>query len=196
MSRVGLDLDQVIYPFVQEFRQYAIDREWLTADAPYATIWAFYESYGWSRDQFLMVHEEFVKDWGYRAGPVIGGRETLQALERLSDAGHEIVLVTARHTTPDQRLAIEVQTREWLSSHRVFFDELHFERDKTRVPVDYFLDDRYSNFDALACVGVESWLYDQPWNRAERRGTELVVSSVSEYVDYVLKGGAGHFGSG
>lgn len=188
MARVGLDIDGVLYPFTERFQGEV--EEALGYDLEPAKSWAFFEDWGFDDAWFKEAHWDFVYNGGYFDGEVIGGNDTLNALRRLREAGHEVILVTARHTTDGQQDAVKAQTCAWLQERNVWYNELHFEKDKTKIPVDYFLDDKYENYNSFYRTpsDVKSHLLDQPWNQTQRHLVDepLVVSSVSEYVDMIL----------
>lgn len=61
--------------------------------------------------------------------------DALEAMHRLHDAGHRLVIVTAK---PDWAVP---DTLRWLADHRAPTTEIHFEYDKHRVECDVYLDD-------------------------------------------------------
>ena len=187
MSRVGLDVDGVLADFQGAFREFAslVDG----VDYPEARTWKFWQEYGWTEGRWKEMHWQFVQDGWYGDLPVLGGVETLAALDRLKAAGHDIILITARHTVPGQQEMIEQDTHYWLDGNGIPADEVHFTSDKTSVDVDYFLDDRFSNYEAFCeQENVLSFLLDAPWNKEERGSWDWhwTVNSVAEYVDRIL----------
>lgn len=176
MARVGFDLDNVIYPFVEEFCSY------VDVDPKTVTQWRFYKDFDWTEERFDEELAWWHDDGGLRCGYPIGGVESRQAMQELGDAGHEIFIVTARNPSTEE------DTRYWLSTFHIPYHHLVFEKDKTAVDVDYMLDDKWENFDALVRKpGVFAFLMDQPWNRAAASWlSQWRVSSVRQYVDKVL----------
>lgn len=161
---VGVDLDEVCYPFVDAFRHWLVHERGLpAADLPPPT------RYGVPSREWGLDEEAFLAEFcaAIEAGhlfavgdPLPGAKEGLDALRA---AGHEIVLITARGYPP-LREAIELATVEWLERHGLPHDRLIFDHDKTCVRTDVFLDDAVHNYDALAEAGLRPVLYTQPYN--------------------------------
>ena len=83
---------------------------------------------------------------------------------------------------------ILTNTREWLAKHDVPFDALFFDRDKTSVRTDVFIEDNLENYAALEGAGTFATLVAQPWNVDDPRDLNR-VSSVTEFVDMILAQG-------
>ena len=179
--RIGFDVDHPLFDFTDGFHLYSeqITREHL----PSPTTWEFWQEWGWSRSAFDQAHEVFVDDHCYELGNLVGGDATRDAMQRLRDAGHTIVLITARYTNQRQQASIEWQTRYWLAANDVPYDELHFNSDKGCVPTDWFIDDRPENLDALPDT-TTAVLMNAPWNT---KSPWFRVHSVADYVDLILE---------
>lgn len=186
MARVGFDIDNVLFDFSGAFHRYAEVR--LRRTLPVGKTWKFFEAWGIDQDEFDGLHVDFADDDEYAFGALIGGLVTVQSIKDLRDAGHQVILVTARHTADHtQSATIERQTREWLDDEGVPYDELYFSTAKTEIELDYFLDDRPENFEAFHNeTEVESFLYSQPWNDDVCAFGHRVFS-VKEYVANVLE---------
>ncbi|HLN60319.1 MAG TPA: hypothetical protein VK464_02120 [Symbiobacteriaceae bacterium] len=95
-------------------------------------------------------------------GPVPGAAEALGALRQ---AGHELVVVTAR--TPRMR----GMTEAWLAYHSIAVDGLHFLEGGSKAPLaraeglDLLVEDAPHNALAVAEAGVRVLLYGAPYNR-------------------------------
>ena len=104
-------------------------------------------------------------DWarGHGEGSLFRHLETyddaVPTLERLSKAGHEIVIITTK-----PRWAIH-DTFAWIAEHRIPTREVHIISEKWRVPCDVYLDDAPHHLEAihrarpgsLVCRYVRSW---------------------------------------
>src|SRR5690606_38755938 len=123
-ARVGVDIDGEIFPFVERFGDFVAQAEGQVYPPP--TRWDFFREWGKDRAWFDWMHGRFVRAGGYTKGELIGGEATRQALRRLQQAGHQVVLVTARHTFPEQADWIRADTLTWLRYERVLYNELHF----------------------------------------------------------------------
>lgn len=87
--------------------------------------------------------------------PVPGAIEKLRALR---DAGHYVILLTARHMQTCEGNVGQVVARQglttmqWLDRHGIEYDELHF----GKPHADVYLDDnavRFESWDAIAADG-------------------------------------------
>lgn len=149
--RIGVDLDGVVYEFVDALRSLLIWRGRIVEPVPPATHWSFYKDWGLTTPEFLdILCEGIVFLTGHPTAGAIRG------LVRLRNAGHTIHIVTHR--------SAEAATETWLHTHGVPYDSLTFSEDKTCVPVDVFIDDRKENYDAIEAAGILAFLYDRPWN--------------------------------
>lgn len=175
MARIGIDLDGVCYDFGGSLREYLRRfHDWDEARCPAATRWEFYEDWGLSLQEFIRHCHE-----GVNAGVIFSHGDpyhgTRRALLSLREAGHTLHVVTDRSFGSSG--ASEAATRTWLDRHAIPFDALTFSADKTVARVDWMIDDKLANYDALDATGVNVWLLDRPWNqditRRRRRVTTL-----------------------
>ena len=182
MARVGIDIDGVLYPFDQEFREALIeDKRRLPEQCPPPTRWEFYEDWKMTRECFIDYCDQFTNEGKlFKYGSPYPG--SASQLWRLKDAGHTIVLITNRNFG-DPAL-MEKHTVMWLQDWVFPYDELHFVENKTTVDVDYHVDDHTDNYYAMRGRGVNSWLLNRPWNTDDL--ATFRVESLEEYVDYVL----------
>lgn len=161
---VGVDLDEVCYPFIGAFRAWLVDaRGHRAEDLPARTRFGVpSREWGFDEEAFLAEFRAAIEAGHlFTAGdPLPGAKEGLCALRT---AGHEIVLITARAYEP-VRQAIEAATVAWLGEHGLPYDRLVFDHDKTCVRTDVFLDDAVHNYDALEEAGLRPVLYTQPYN--------------------------------
>ena len=180
MARVGFDIDGVLFDFTGRFHRFA---EAMTGESLLTPeTWEFWREWDWTREQFDELHVQFVSDGEYTVGEPMDG---VQPMRELVEAGHEIVLVTARHVE-GWDWAVGRQTRDWLTAYSIPFDGLHFTSDKAKIDVDYFIDDQYENYLAMDGAGVVSFLRRQPWNEDRLAMNGPAVYSIREYVNIVL----------
>jgi len=185
-TRIGLDIDGVLFPFGDRLRQYILDNSDYSEDdlSPHPNSkWEFYEVWGFDKGWYEYWIEKFIQQNGFVEGPVIGGKETIAALELLPD-DVEIVLITARAEHVHDRQEVINQTVQWLYDSDIPYEEIHFTSDKSSIEVDYFLDDRVENWKEMWNVST-SFLMAQPWN-AEFEGDDNRVSSVAQYLNKVF----------
>lgn len=166
-SRIGIDLDGVLFDFIGALERWCDQptileeplRRFERRSAP-ATRWEFYEDWGWTREHFTAVCDLAVDEGALfmQGDPTTGAVEALQSL---LDAGHEVVIVTARNFGKRS----EELTRKWLDKHKVPYSELHFAQDKTQFQLDFHLDDSpdvVASFDDTPTTAV---VWHQPWNK-------------------------------
>jgi FMN phosphatase YigB (HAD superfamily) len=180
MSRVGFDLDGVVYDFRAAHSAFEVARgnENCALDLA-ADHWDYFEGWGMSLDEWLTSYAE-----GVDAGHVLWMGEPLpgavEVSKRLKDAGHTIHIVTDRSIGSEPQRA----TREWLDSVGFVYDSLDFNKDKTVTPTDIFIEDRLQNADALNEAGTLCYLINRPWN-AVTNNRRPRVDSHDEFFDRV-----------
>lgn len=175
--RVGIDIDDVLYPWYATAHRLCVEAGITNGVMP--CTWSPFEEYGVTRETWLGVIGEDTTL--YDADPIPG---TLEQLHRLRAARHTIHLVTARGFMRRGPM-IRMLTISWLSKHDVPHHSLTFAKDKRAVITDVFLDDAHHNYDQLD-GHTEVWLLDAPHNGEHREGRRR-VGSVKEFVDMVLE---------
>lgn len=179
MSRVGVDLDGVIYDFTESLRVYLEAHGWTRAQMPEPVRWEFYEDWGLPLPDFITACGDGV-DAGviFRFGAPINDAQ--YQLQRLRTHGHSIHFITDRSFGTRS----EENTGVWIEEYGLPYDSLTFTRDKTAVPVDYMIDDKPANITALLGAGVDAALQDRLHNRDFSTGWR--VSSLREFVDLII----------
>lgn len=180
--RVGYDVDGVLYNWHDSVRKHL----GLTVEqAPNPTAWHFHETWGLTSEQF---GEAVVG--GIEAGVIFTYGEPMpgavKAFKRLREAGHTIHIVTDCGSFGPSGVAQGARIK-WLQDHGMHFDTITFGRDKAVVDVDWFLDDKPENYEAMRMRGTASFLLDQPWNQSHDAPDRLY--SLEEYVDLILMDG-------
>ena len=161
---IGVDLDGVVYDFVQALRHYIhqVTGRPLASMGP-ATSWHFYaDNWGLSLDQFLeFFHAGVAAGSIFATGVPFPGVVT--GLRALLDAGHRVHVVTDRASMGPAGKA-EQSTRAWLADAGVPYTTLTLTGDKTSVPTDVFIEDRPEFFTALSEAGVLTYLRSHTYN--------------------------------
>jgi FMN phosphatase YigB (HAD superfamily) len=187
--RVGVDLDGVLYDFVESLRSYILTKPTfgppLTAEQmPSPTSWEFYLT-DWGIQTYLFLE---LCDKGVDAGYIFKTGEpmpgALRAMRELKAAGHGLHIITDRFFGS----LSEYNTRCWLAEHDVPFDTLTFSKDKTCVPTDMFIDDKPENVLALRAAGCHAFLLNA-MGRKDQAGFEPAISvhNWHEFVQEVRK---------
>jgi 5'(3')-deoxyribonucleotidase len=165
--RLGLDLDGVIYNFVDEFRTLYSQKMGIDIDTlKVQDSWEFYKDWGMTDEDYYTylglaaIHGEVFCD-----GDIYPNAR--DSILKLKEMGFEIVIITARQLSnnPDHMKIIEDNTLQWLYNNNIAFDELVIDNDKSRHNLDILIDDNLNNVEALLITGASAYVFDQPWNR-------------------------------
>lgn len=186
--RVGFDLDGVLYDFGNSVVRYlsSIGIEVSHKDgAPEPHHWDFYEHWGMSREEFAKHCHD-----GADAGYVFCGGvrpNAVQAVREVKSMGHKVVVITDRQFGSTPSVSHENTKRWWIENEFPMYDELHFSSDKTIVPTDIFVEDKYENAVALEKAGTPCMLINRPWNRTEpvHHTYQNRINDISEYPFWV-----------
>lgn len=185
MSRVGFDLDGVVYDFRQALSDHLVAQGMLdcTVDRVHPN-WDFYEGWGLDLNGFLKHFKDGV-DAGtiFRIGEPLEG--AVEATKRLAAAGHTVHIVTDRSVGTEPGASARA-TAAWLADHGFVFHSLTISSDKTSVPTDVFIEDKLENYDALVAAGVDAYLVNREWNEIPGGDDRQRVDSVAEFVDRVI----------
>ncbi len=165
--RLGLDLDGVVYNFVEEFRTYVSTQRGVHPDslAP-VHRWEFYLDWDMSEDEYFTTLEQAaVGGHVFKNGAAYDG--AAQAVSQARDIGYEIVAITARKLTDiqDDHQIIHDNTAEWLTINGIHFDELIVDNDKTNHGLNVLVDDSLANVHHFIMAGGKGFVFDRPWNQ-------------------------------
>jgi len=155
--RLGVDLDNVISSTDVSIR--ALIYESFGVQLEQSDIVDFdYWRCGISREQSDLVLHQFHRAACADVAPLEG---SVSGLQRLSDDGAEISIVTSR--PPECRGLTEA----WLQEHAVPHDRLIFERHKQTIAVDLdgFIEDHRETAYLIAEEGARTAIFDYPWNQ-------------------------------
>lgn len=167
--RLGIDIDGVIFDTVGEFRRfvYAIGNPYENSIHRDVTQWNF-SDWQMSKEQFSDLFVQFFRSDRIAKGS-LHDKNTAQALKNLSNAGHHITLVTSRfHGIPELKLHKKIivqNTMECLDWHSIYYDDVCFLEDKSKVDCDIYLDDAPHNIKNLKDTGYFTVIFDQLYNR-------------------------------
>lgn len=158
--RLGIDLDGVVANFTKGWMSFY--------NRDFGTELVVSDSKRW-HDLVELTHFERISDfWKWSSN--LDGRSifwhlepfpgALEAVNKLSDAGHEIVIITTK-----PHFAVQ-DTHEWIERHEISATEIHILEDKWLVPADVYLDDGPHVLPGLVRHRPESTVcrYIRPWN--------------------------------
>lgn len=189
--RIGLDLDDVQYPWYDEAHAWFIEQGYvppdpLTGQHMKPTTWHPYREYGSLDFEEWVFELEMAGQTIYLADPMPG---VVEGWRMLREAGHELWIITARGTglgTAQQQLNVRRWTLDWLARHNPeMARNVIFSYDKTALRCDAFLDDRVAAVEAQHAHGARAYLHTQPWN-ADVDTFVPRVGCFTEFVEEIL----------
>lgn len=159
----AVDLDETCYgwmePFIERTSQVlGVPVEKLRRTSSYDPFLAW--GLGW--EGFHRINREMILDGtAFTTGPMI--ENALAGVRALKEAGHTVLAVTARGEP-----GLEEETRrgsqQWIDEFGFGFDDLIFERDKTRVPFDVLVDDSPYNVTHAVEAERNAIVFSATWN--------------------------------
>ena len=163
---LDIDLDGVCADYTEAMRQHIINKGLKPADwHPNVESYALDEHTGWPfkdyRD-YRAAHMEAEANHLYATMPVIPGAP--EALQRLSDEGVYIRVVTHRLFVSGQHRIVVSDTARWLDDNRIPYMSLCFTGLKDTMHADLHIDDSPANITALWTAKEQTVIFDQPYN--------------------------------
>lgn len=180
ITDVGIDLDGVIYPFVDAFGFYCKERLGVSS-LPTPTHWHFYEDWGLDSETFnawlleaTKTNQIFSSSHPYKG--------VVEAWKELRDMGVKIHILTAR---PQSAWG---QTVEWLSTHNLHVDSLHFGDTKgflSKIATGkaVLLDDQIVYYEEAEKAGIIPCFVTRDWNVNKKDANR--VNNLLEFVSFV-----------
>lgn len=157
--RLGIDLDGVLFPFDENFRDYCVKVGLDVEPDAKAECWDFFKEWGITTEQFIELCNQGVDD-GFIFLEADPYPYSVAVLEALYEEGHSVHIIT--HRMFGSKSAHN--TFDWLFRHKVPFTSVTFAEDKTFAQMDVLLDDRIENYESSWVAGIPSLLFDRPWN--------------------------------
>jgi len=110
-------------------------------------------------DILSMITTKLSKQAYLRQVPLVEGAAS--GVDRLRDAGHEVLVATHRPAT------VHSTTRQWLAANDIVVDEYLTDvpENKGSIDGDVLIDDYHRNVGDALDAGMEGLLFRQPWNR-------------------------------
>lgn len=163
LIRVGLDLDEVMYPL----HNVMTDMVGLPNSM---SKWEFYEEWGWTKKDFIdFYHDSILNHELFIRKPIVD--MNLRVINLLKQMGYHIVICTIRgeHAPQHIQKVAREQTKYWLESNKVPYDELIFSDNKNDANSVCFFDDNIQNYEAMERESrTIPFIFTQPYNRSFR----------------------------
>ena len=164
VTDVVIDLDGVVYPFADAFKQYCVRELHMNPkQLAYPTRWEFYEDWGMTREEFdaHLIQATIDHDLYATMPPEYNADYAWNVIRELKLTLH---VVTCRPKEAHE------QTRKWLDAHNLTPDYLWFpSTTKGRVIKEIgrptiAIDDNVEYYLDMDNAGAMSILRTQPWN--------------------------------
>lgn len=187
MATILIDIDDTAYAFSERIHAACLQAG-IAPQGSTITQWEFHNDYGIERGVLWSYIMELYKGGILMEPPYPA---TGWWLGKLRQAGHKVVIATARGFEPDLAQFVRAQTERWLWFYGIPHDGLHFTKDKATfardVGVDYAIDDSVAHVEALTKAGVLAFLRDQPHNRSATHLDDVRVRSLKGFVNLILE---------
>jgi hypothetical protein len=169
MARVGLDLDHVIYKFVDALRTSIHKRTGKPlSEMPPAQTWNFFsDTWNMSLAEYHQAVRDGITDGDllWRGDMYDNCKQVMEYMYR--DRGDHITIITARSYQGIEKLCIGA-TKYWLDNvaglpyHEL--ELLDYAGEKTGRSFDVLFDDAPHHIERAIIAGENAVLFDQPWN--------------------------------
>ena len=171
--RIGIDLDNVTYPFVEQLHPIA---EHILGKRLLAPIkWDFFSEWGITSDEFNdLLYEAWSHFHLWEIGTPIGG--SLQVINWLQRDGHDVSFVT--HRPPFAHFS----TSDWLM-HWGLGQDVIFSAAKSRWGLDVMLDDAPHVYEQMDGKGV---VFNRPWNAKSVGGSMVDARRVHTWEGFYV----------
>ena len=157
---IGVDVDDVLFPFVDRLRDWFAAAGVLPEAAmPAPTRYDFADEWGLGDLEWVEWCHQAADDGLFVTGPPLPGAQAGWAALRA--AGHRLHVVTARAFGSAPAAATET----WLAAWGFDADSLHLTSAKHLVACDVFIDDSPAMIEQLIGHGRRAVIADCAWNR-------------------------------
>lgn len=188
---VGWDVDDVIYDLYHLMHDACVAAGIGTAKSIQPTSWFPWEEYQCSADEWTTVINAAIG-----TGHLYGQEPDLKVIGlmyELDKLGVEQHVITARGFLGHSELVRE-QTEKMLQDYVVPHASLTFTKDKGYVAqalgLTHAIDDNVGNYMAFSEVGVDTYLYDKPWNQSHVVPPARRITDIAQFGRVIKRGSA------
>lgn len=180
IKNIGLDLDGCIFPFTENFTEYAEEK--LKRKLPVPQSFEIAHWWNISNTRFNEIYQSFILEDGFSNQPYEYSSEVTKELKKLD---YNIFIITHR-IFPEFNSAVKVKsvesTTSWLEYNNIQYDNLLFLKEKFLMNVDLLVDDAVHNLQAAVISNTIPICVDQPWNQ-DWKGHR--ISNIRELPEYL-----------
>ena len=165
--RIGVDIDGTL----TNLQRFVIDygTKFFNKNVVRTDCMQVRNTFGVTPDEEGAFWDEYIFDYAANYSPMEFASE---ALNKLHEEGHEIIIITARYHTygnTEKGLRMRKTVIEWLKKNNLYFDKVVFthEGKKQRcreLNIDVMIEDKAANILAIS-QDRKVIVMDQPWNR-------------------------------
>jgi len=181
--RYGIDLDGVCFDFLNPFREHLNGKFDTNLKEEEITSYFWHENTdGFNEKEFFDEFHKFGKAGSYRTLPVLPG--TLDALERLVNAGHEIFYITNRPEYTRQDTIDALRENNFPSNKNLFFTKGNKSLIINKLGIGVFVEDSETVITEIADnTDVYIYCVDYPYNKDIER---VNVERIKDWDDFLL----------
>lgn len=163
--RIGVDLDECVYPFVDAYRRVLSAQGIDPAHLGSPTNRDLWTCWPITSAQFQDTYYQAAESGHiFLSEAPIAGAES--ALRRLAQRGYHITIVTARDL-PGIEGACRIYTERWLKLHHITYDELVLTADKGSLGLPILIDDTTKHLQQVEDSGGLGYLFKASHNAGQ-----------------------------
>ena len=167
MSKIGIDVDEVLAEFVSNFIAYYNNKTGQNLKFDDINSYDFFE---YNKDAHEIFEELVQLQLGgfYKTFNKFEGADTYT--KQLKDDGHELLIITSRIGAKG--------TLEWLVDNDITFDDVFLIKKKKHIykllALDYVIEDCPTHIESSVNLGIKTLVFDKPWNK-DIKDSELIT---------------------
>lgn len=181
--RYGIDLDGVCFDFLNVFRKHLNKVFNIDLKEEEITSYYWYENTDEiSKEDFFTEFHRFGRAAAYRTLPVLAG--TLDSLERIQNAGHEIFYITNRPEYSRQDTIDALKKHGFPSRKNLFYTKGSKSSLIEKLNINVFIEDAPHNIIDIA-HNTKAYVYcvDYPYNRKVEHHN---IERIKDWDDFLL----------
>lgn len=187
MHQIGIDIDEVLFPFIKQFRKFTANKLNRPMDSfPDPLQWSFWDEWGITKEDFYMLFAGFIRNDGFLNCDPIDG--TIRMVEEIASR-NKVTFVTARGffdgMTDYEAAYSKFQTIEWLHDVGLSTYPIVFTNHKNILKLDIHVDDAVHHLTECRLSGIFPICMDAShnieWDGPRAKTPTDVVKLISDY---------------